>query len=102
VTSIVNGQVDEGLEVMRKAQELAVQLEDPELTSFALNGIGLGEVSVGRDGITTIRQALRVALDADLHEAAGRAFSSLQEAFAHLNRFADSEQSFTEGMAYCD
>ena len=102
VTSIVNGHVDEGLEVMRKAQDLAVQLEDPVLTSFALNGIGLGEVSVGRDGISTIRQALRVAMDADLHEAAGRAFSSLQEAFAHLNRFADSEQSFTEGMAYCD
>ena len=102
VTSICNGHVDEGLELMREAQALAAQLEDPELTSYALNAIGLGQVSIGRDGITTIEQALRVALDADLHEAAGRAYSSLQEAFAHMNRFADSERSFAEGMAYCD
>ncbi|MGN6792892.1 MAG: ATP-binding protein [Streptosporangiaceae bacterium] len=102
VTSIVNGQVGEGLPVMRKAQDLAEQLDDPELTSFALNGIGLGQVSLGRDGITTLKQALRIALEADLHESAGRAYSSLQEAFAHMNRFADSERSFAEGMAYCD
>ncbi|HKR69835.1 MAG TPA: AAA family ATPase [Streptosporangiaceae bacterium] len=96
------GQFDEGAALMRKAQALAEKLGDPWLTSYALNGIGLSEIYAGRDGIDNLRQALRLALDAGLQDAAGRAYSSLQEAFATMHRFADSERSFTEGMAYCD
>jgi len=99
---IGDGEFDEGAELMRKAQALAEKLGDPALTSYALNGIGLSEVYAGRDGIDRLHQALRIALDADLQDAAGRAYSSLQEAFATMHRFADSERSFTEGMAYCD
>jgi DNA-binding CsgD family transcriptional regulator/tetratricopeptide (TPR) repeat protein len=99
---ISHGQSDEGMDLMRRAQALADTLGDAALTSKALNGMGLCQVYAGGDGITSLRQALRVALDADLQDAAGRAYSSLQEAFAVLHHFADSERSFTEGMAYCD
>ncbi len=102
VSYIGEGHFDEGLELMLRARELAEQLGDLELTSFALNAIGLAEVYADRDGLADIEEALRVALDANLHEAAGRAYSSLQEAFASMHRFADSERYFTEGMAYCD
>src|SRR5262249_36665244 len=61
-----------------------------------------GQVHVGRDGIASLEQALRVALGAGLQEAAGRAYSSIQEAFALMHRFDESERSFAEGMAYCD
>ncbi len=102
VSYIGEGLIDEGLELMLKARELAEQVGDPELTSYALNAMGLGEVYANRDGLPSIEEALRVALDANLQEAAGRAYSSLQEAFASMQRFADSERYFNEGMAYCD
>jgi DNA-binding CsgD family transcriptional regulator/tetratricopeptide (TPR) repeat protein len=99
---IGHGQFDEGAELMLKAQALAEDLGDPALSSYALNGIGLTEIYSGRDGIDSLYEGLRVALAADLQDAAGRAYSSLQEAFATMHRFADSERSFTEGMAYCE
>ena len=102
VCSLCDGRFDEGIELMQKARGLAEQLGDPALTSYALNAIGLGQVHAGGDGVASIEEALRVALEADLQEAAGRAYSSLQEAFAYMQRFADSEDNFTEGMAYCD
>ena len=101
-SDLCEGDFDEGLTFMRKAQRLATELGDAELASYALNGIGLSEAHLGGDGIAVLNEALRVALDANLHEAAGRAYSSLQEAFVFMNRFTDSERSFAEGMAYCD
>ena len=57
----------------------------------------------GRDGhATRSEQALRIALDADLQEAAGRAYSSLQEARIGLHRFDEAERYYAEGMAYCE
>jgi DNA-binding CsgD family transcriptional regulator len=59
-------------------------------------------VAADQDGMATLEHALRVALDADLQESAGRAYSSMQEACARLPRFADSERYFDEGVDYCD
>jgi len=47
-------------------------------------------------------QALRIALDADLQESAGRVYSSLVEAAARTNRFGEAERYYVEGMAYCE
>lgn len=99
---IGQGRFDEGVEFMLRARALAVEIGDPALLSYALNGVGLSEIYAGRDGIASLEQALHVALDAGLEAATGRAYSSLQEAYATRHRFADSERSFTEGMAYCD
>ncbi len=70
--------------------------------SYALNATGLTLVESGRDGEGPIEQALRIALDADLQEAAGRAYSSLQEACTRLHRFEDAERYYAEGMTYCE
>ena len=53
-------------------------------------------------GWSSIERALRIALDADLQEAAGRAYCNLQSAATRLNRFDESERYYTEGMAYCE
>jgi DNA-binding CsgD family transcriptional regulator/tetratricopeptide (TPR) repeat protein len=97
-----SGRTDEGLRFMEKARDLGERQQRADIVSYALNGIGLGLMESGRDGIAVLKRALQLGLDADLHEAAGRAYSSLQEACTRLNRFADSERYHAEGMAYCE
>jgi DNA-binding CsgD family transcriptional regulator len=97
-----SGRTDEGLRVMEQARDLGERQGRADIVSYALNGIGLGLVESGGDGVAVIERALQVGLDADLHEAAGRAYSTLQEACTRLNRFADSERYHAEGMAYCE
>ncbi len=96
------GRTDEGLEVLEKARALGESLGRPDVVSYALNAIGCGLSEAGRDGTGALERALRTALDADLPEAAGRAYSSLQEAAIRLNRFSEAERCYTEGMAYCE
>jgi hypothetical protein len=43
------------------------------------------------------RQALKIALDADLHEAAGRAYSSLQEGGICLHRLDEAGRYYPRG-----
>ena len=60
--------------------------------SYALNAAGLARTENGQDGRPTIERALRVALDAGLSEAAGRAYSSLMQGCTTLQRLADGER----------
>jgi DNA-binding CsgD family transcriptional regulator/tetratricopeptide (TPR) repeat protein len=96
------GRLDDGAAAIDKARALGEHLHEPGLVSYALNATGLTLVECGQDGMRTLEQALQVALDADLQEAVGRAYSSLQEAAARLNKFADSERYFAAGMDYCE
>jgi tetratricopeptide (TPR) repeat protein len=98
----ITRKLDKAVEAIGQAREIGDQYGDPELESYGLNAIGLGMVGADQDGMAKIEHALRVALDADLQEAAGRAYSSLQEACARLPRFAESEHYFDEGVGYCD
>ncbi len=102
VSILVSGRKDEGLELIARARDLGEQLDQADVVSFALNAIGLTLVEDGQDGIPTIKRALQIALDADLQEAAGRAYSSLQEASICMHRFDDAGRYYAEGMAYCD
>ena len=77
-------------------------LHEPGLVSYALNQQGITLVGRGRDGTESIDQALGIALDADLQEAAGLAYSNLQEAASRLNMFAEAERYYAEGRAYCE
>jgi DNA-binding CsgD family transcriptional regulator/tetratricopeptide (TPR) repeat protein len=102
VAILVSGRKNEGLELIARARDLGEQLSQADVVSFALNAIGLTLVEDGQDGIPTIERALRIALDADVQEAAGRAYSSLQEASICMHRFEDAGRYYAEGMAYCD
>ncbi len=96
------GRLDDGTSAMDQARALGERLHQPDLVSFALNAAGLTLAHRGQDGTGTLERALRIALDSGLQEAAGRAYSSLQEATHHLNMFEDSERYYAEGMAYCE
>jgi DNA-binding CsgD family transcriptional regulator/tetratricopeptide (TPR) repeat protein len=102
VAILCSGRRDDGLELIAKARDLGEQLDQADVVSFALNAIGLTLVEIGQDGIPTMERALQIALDADVQEAAGRAYSSLQEGSICLHRFDDAERYYAEGMAYCD
>ena len=49
-----------------------------------------------------VEEALRLALEADLQEHAGRAYSSLMEAAVIEQQFDLVDRYYTEGMGYCD
>jgi DNA-binding CsgD family transcriptional regulator len=67
-----------------------------------LNALGLYLVEAGQGGMPELEESLRVALDADLPEAAGRAYSSLMEAATKAHRFGDADRCYAEGLAYCE
>jgi DNA-binding CsgD family transcriptional regulator/tetratricopeptide (TPR) repeat protein len=96
------GRIDDAVEAGSKARDLGEQLHQPDIVSHALNSIGCALVIGGRDGLDPIKQALRIALDANQHESAGRAFCNLQSTGTALNRFAESERYYAQGMAYCE
>jgi hypothetical protein len=77
-------------------------MHNPDIVSCAMNAMGYTLLHAGQDGMPVLKQALRIALDADLHEAAGRAYSSVLEVGSILHRFEDMERYYDEGMAYCE
>jgi DNA-binding CsgD family transcriptional regulator/tetratricopeptide (TPR) repeat protein len=100
--TLTRGRIAEGLELLEQARASAERLGRFDLLSYALNAIGLGRIVGGRDGVSTIEDALRIALDADLQELAGRAYSSLVEAAVTEQLFDLADRHYALGMAYCD
>jgi DNA-binding CsgD family transcriptional regulator/tetratricopeptide (TPR) repeat protein len=98
---LATGRTGPGLAAADRARQLGQDLNLPDVTSYALNGLGCALSETGRDGLDHLHQALRVALDADLPEHAGRAWTSLQEATTRLNQFAAAERHYQAGIAYC-
>jgi DNA-binding CsgD family transcriptional regulator/tetratricopeptide (TPR) repeat protein len=85
-----------------KARDLGERFGYPDVVAFVLNAVGLYLVDTGQGGIPEIEESLRLALAADLPEAAGRAYSSLVEAATKLHRFGDADRYYAEGIAYCE
>src|SRR6516225_1981772 len=96
------GRSDEAVEVGEKARALGGELRRADVVSHALTVIGAAVLRNRRDGRDSVERALRVALDAGLHEEAGLAYSVLHEAAARLHRFEDEDRYYIEGMAYCE
>jgi DNA-binding CsgD family transcriptional regulator len=102
VAAMVAGRADEGLDYVGRARALGDRLGRPDVVSYALNAIGLQLTELGRDGTAEIEQALQLALGDNLQDAAGRAYSSLQESAVSLHRFEDADRYYAAGMAYCE
>jgi DNA-binding CsgD family transcriptional regulator len=98
------GRSDEAVPIGEKARALGEELHHADVVSHALTAIGsaLLRGAGGREGRGLIERALRIALDADLHEEAGFAYSVLHEAATRMHRFDDEQRYFAEGMAYCE
>jgi len=96
------GDIDHTIEFGEKARDLGERLQQDDVVSHALNTMGCAVADRGGDGMGSIERALRIALAADLQEAAGRAYCNLQSVGTGLNRFAESGRYYAEGMAYCE
>jgi DNA-binding CsgD family transcriptional regulator len=97
------GRSEEAVAVGEKARALGEELHQADVVGHALTAIGSALLrGGGRDGRGLIERALRIALDADLHEEVGFAHSALHEAATCMHRFDDEQRYFAEGMAYCE
>jgi DNA-binding CsgD family transcriptional regulator/tetratricopeptide (TPR) repeat protein len=98
---MMHGRNKEAIDAAEKGRDLGERLRLDGIVSQVLITMGGAQCSLGQDGMSSIEQALRIALDADLPEEAGRCYSNLQSIGSSLNRFAEAERYYTEGIAYC-
>jgi DNA-binding CsgD family transcriptional regulator len=85
-----------------KARDLSEKFGYPDVMAYVLNAVGLHLVEAGQGGMDEIEESLRIAREADLPEAVGRAYSSLMEAATKQHRFPDVDRYYAEGLAYCE
>lgn len=92
----------EAIELARRAREIAEQLGSYEVQSFALTLEALAAWSTGGEWEALLRQALAVALDHGVALGAGFAYTNLHELNCGSRRYAESEQYYLDGVAYCE
>jgi DNA-binding CsgD family transcriptional regulator len=103
VDDIARGRANEStMAYIGKARDLSEKFGYPDVMAYVLNAVGLHLVEAGQGGMDEIEQSLRIAQEADLPEAVGRAYSSLMEAATKQHRFPDADRYYAEGLAYCE
>ena len=103
IDDIARGRTSEStMACIAKARDLGEKFGYPDVVAYVLNAVGLHLVEVGHGGMHEIEESLRVAQQADLPEAVGRAYSSLMEAATKLHRFPDADRYYAEGLPYCE
>ena len=71
-----------------RALQLARRLDDTEATAYALSNIGAAELQAEiEDGLAKLEEALALALEHDLEDYAGRAYSNIVRCAATQRRF---------------
>jgi DNA-binding CsgD family transcriptional regulator len=85
-----------------RALELAEQVGDTEVQVHALNNRGTAKLLGGRhaDGDADLSRSLQMALQANLHEHAARAYTNLSSTCVALRLYADGARYLEEGLAY--
>jgi DNA-binding CsgD family transcriptional regulator len=96
------GRQAEALDDVAQALELGKRLGRDDVVSLALAVRGNFLIDRGQDGIGTIEQALRLALDAQLEQSAADAYVSLQDNCVNVQRLAEAQRYYREGMAFCE
>jgi DNA-binding CsgD family transcriptional regulator/tetratricopeptide (TPR) repeat protein len=94
---------EESLEWGERALALARRVGDRDVEIHALNNLGtvLGSTHDYLLGVTRLEQSLDLAVSADAHEHAARAFTNLSSLAVHTRRFPDAERHLRAGIAYC-
>ena len=87
---------------MEKARDLGERLDQADVVSSALTGLGNWLVDSDQDGIGLIEQGLRVALDAHLQQTAGGIYTCIQDACVNVQRLEEAQRYYTKGMAFCE
>jgi DNA-binding CsgD family transcriptional regulator len=87
---------------IRRAAEMAAELDLRELRVRALNGVGYLEGCEGGDYETPLLEALGIALDHGMQVMVGLVYANLTEYYATDFRFAVAEPVFADALAYCE
>jgi DNA-binding CsgD family transcriptional regulator len=95
-------QMREALEFGQRALDLATQFGDEGVRAHALNNIGTAMMRSGdSSGIAKLEQSLKVALENNMHEHAGRAYANLVSSW--VTEFSASAARYiAEGTDYCE
>ncbi len=86
-----------------RAIELARRIEDREAETHALNNVGTAMATGDSllDGLRRLTQSLDLALAADMHEHAARAFTNLGSTCVTQRRLTEAERHLRAGIGYC-
>ena len=99
---MVSGDNQAAIDLAVQAQVIAEALGLPEVLTSALNAEGCAAASLGRDWARQLHRALDVAVSAGLHEMAGLSFTNICSTYGDRRQFAEAEQQYIVGVAYCD
>lgn len=99
---VMNMRSGEAIALARQAQEIAEQVGSYEAHSAALNIEAMAAWSAGGEWEALLRRALAVALDNGAAPEAGFAYTNLHELNCGSRRYAQSEQYYLDGVAYCE
>ncbi|MFN8540471.1 MAG: LuxR C-terminal-related transcriptional regulator [Thermomicrobiales bacterium] len=85
-----------------RAIALALELGEREILVHALNNVGSAMTGSGEEhGWDALERSLRLALDDNLEEHVGRAYSNLSSGAVKQYRFALADRYLSEGITYC-
>jgi DNA-binding CsgD family transcriptional regulator/tetratricopeptide (TPR) repeat protein len=96
------GRRAQAFESITEALELGQRLGRVDVVGQALITRGVFLVRSGRDGIGSIEQALRLALDAKLDLIASDAYVCLQDTLVTVQRLEEAQRCYRDGMAFCE
>jgi DNA-binding CsgD family transcriptional regulator/tetratricopeptide (TPR) repeat protein len=99
---VLTGQTPAALPALRRARELAVQAQRPDLESLSLNYLGLARADDGDPaaGEADLRTALAIAVAGGYHEAAARAYVNLGELLQSLGDWPALGANAEVGLVY--
>ncbi len=98
---MLNDQMDEAVVWGQQALDLAQQFAATDVRIHALNNVGTALAFRGNaKGVAMLEESLALALSANHHEHAARAYNNLAEYAVEFRRFELAEQTLSDGIAY--
>jgi DNA-binding CsgD family transcriptional regulator len=96
------GRRAEAFEGIAQALELGKRLGRDDVVCQALIMTGDFLADSGEDGISSLEQALQLALNAQLDLMVSAAYVSLQDNLVNVQRLEEAQRCYREGMAFCE
>lgn len=101
--AMLGGRVEEALELGRRAIDLGREFNDVESQVHALNNMGSALLGSGDEaGWSPLEQALELALEHGLHEAAGRAYTNSTTCSILSYDLPRAERYLHKGLQFCE
>ncbi len=89
----------------QKAIDLAQQLSDDAILSYALGNVGSVKIRIpalAQDGLSMLQQSIQIALQNSHEDYAGMAYVNLAYNGMIIKNYALAQQALTSGIPYCE